>query len=48
MNAAQVEATAKDDVILLIGVVNSTAKKLEAETATKNVASVKAVVEKLN
>lgn len=47
LNAAEVGVTAKDGVITLTGVVNSYAKKSEAETAAKNVAGVKAVVEKL-
>lgn len=47
LNAAEVGVTAKDGVITLTGVVNSYAKKSEAEMAAKNVAGVKAVVEKL-
>lgn len=47
LNAAEIGVTAKDGVITLTGVVNSYSKKLEAESATKNVAGVKAVVEKI-
>lgn len=47
LNAAEIGVTAKDGVITLTGVVNSFAKKSEAEMATKNVAGVKAVVEKI-
>jgi osmotically-inducible protein OsmY len=47
LNAAEVGVTAKDGIITLTGVVDSFAKKMEAETAAKNVAGVKAVVEKL-
>ncbi|MEO6302597.1 MAG: BON domain-containing protein [Bacteroidia bacterium] len=45
LNAAEVGVTAKDGVVTLTGVVDSYAKKLEAETAAKNVVGVKAVVE---
>ena len=47
LNAAEIGVTAKDGVITLTGVVNSYAKKSEAEMAAKNVAGVKAVVEKI-
>ena len=47
LNAAEIGVTAKDGVITLTGSVNSYAKKSEAEMATKNVAGVKAVVEKI-
>jgi osmotically-inducible protein OsmY len=47
LNAAEIGVTAKDGVITLTGVVNSFAKKSEAEMAAKNVAGVKAVVEKI-
>lgn len=47
LNAAEIGVTAKDGVITLTGVVNSYAKKLEAEDAAKNVSGVKAVVEKI-
>ncbi len=47
LNAAEIGVTAKDGIITLTGVVNSFAKKSEAESAAKNVAGVKAVVEKI-
>ncbi len=47
LNAAEIGVTAKDGVITLTGVVNSFAKKSEAEMAAKNIAGVKAVVEKI-
>jgi osmotically-inducible protein OsmY len=47
LNAAEIGVTAKDGVITLTGVVDSYTKKSEAEDAAKNVAGVKAVVEKL-
>ena len=47
LNAAEIGVTAKDGIVTLTGVVDSYAKKLEAEDATKNVAGVKAVVEKI-
>lgn len=47
LNAAEIGVTAKDGVITLTGVVNSYAKKLEAEDAAKNVAGVKAVAEEI-
>lgn len=47
LHAAEIGVTAKDGVISLTGTVDSYAKKLEAEHATKNVAGVKAVVEKI-
>jgi len=47
LNAAEIGVTAKDGVITLTGVVNSFAKKEEAEEAAKNVAGVKVVVEKI-
>ena len=45
LHAAEIGVTAKDGIITLTGIVDSYAKKLEAETAAKNVAGVKAVVE---
>ncbi|MEO5991378.1 MAG: BON domain-containing protein [Ferruginibacter sp.] len=45
LHAAEIGVTAKDGIITLTGVVDSYAKKLEAETAAKNVVGVKAVVE---
>jgi osmotically-inducible protein OsmY len=47
LNAAEIGVTAKDGVVTLTGVVDSYLKKTEAEDATKNVAGVKAVVEKI-
>jgi osmotically-inducible protein OsmY len=47
LNAAEIGVTVKDGIVTLTGVVNSFAKKSEAEMATKNVAGVKAVVEKI-
>jgi osmotically-inducible protein OsmY len=47
LNAAEIGVTVKDGVVTLTGVVDSYAKKLEAENASKNVAGVKVVVEKL-
>jgi len=47
LNAAEIGVTAKDGVVSLTGVVDSYSKKLEAESAAKNVAGVKAVVEKI-
>lgn len=47
LNAAEIGVTAKGGVITLTGVVDSYAKKLEAEDAAKSVAGVIAVVEKI-
>ena len=47
LNAAEIGVTAKDGVVSLTGVVDSYAKKTEAEDAAKNVAGVKALVEKI-
>ncbi|HBX49652.1 MAG TPA: ornithine aminotransferase [Bacteroidales bacterium] len=47
LNAAEIGVIAKDGVVTLSGVVDSYMKKTEAETAAKNVAGVKAVVEKI-
>ena len=47
LNAAEIGVTVKDGVVTLAGVVDSYTKKLEAEDAAKNVAGVKAVVEKI-
>ena len=47
LKAAEIGVTAKDGVITLTGVVDSYVKKTEAEEAARNVAGVKAVVEKL-
>lgn len=47
LNAAEIGVTAKDGVITLTGTVDSYYKKVEAETAAKNVAGVKAVAEEI-
>lgn len=47
LNAAEIGVTAKNGVVSLTGVVDSFAKKTEAEDAAKNVAGVTAVVEKI-
>jgi len=47
LNAAEIGVTAKDGIITLTGVVDSFAKKTEAEDAAKNVKGVEAVVEKI-
>jgi osmotically-inducible protein OsmY len=47
LNAAEIGVTVDDGVVTLTGVVDSYIKKSEAEDATKNVAGVKAVVEKI-
>jgi osmotically-inducible protein OsmY len=47
LNAAEIGVTAKDGVVSLTGVVDSYAKKNEAEDAAKNVAGVTALVEKI-
>ncbi|RKR84695.1 osmotically-inducible protein OsmY [Mucilaginibacter gracilis] len=47
LNAAEIGVTAKDGVVTLTGTVDSYAKKIEAEDATKNVAGVKAVAEEI-
>ena len=47
LNAAEIGVTAKDGVVSLTGVVDSYSKKTEAEDAAKNVAGVKALVEKI-
>jgi len=47
LSAAEIGVTAKDGVITLTGTVDSYWKKTEAEVAAKNVAGVKAVVEKI-
>ena len=45
--AAQIGVTAEDGIVTLTGTVDNYAKKVEAEGAAKNVAGVKAVVEKI-
>jgi osmotically-inducible protein OsmY len=47
LNAAEIGVTAKSGVVSLTGVVDSYAKKNEAEDAAKNVAGVTALVEKI-
>jgi osmotically-inducible protein OsmY len=47
LHAAEIGVTAKDGIVTLTGTVDSYAKKIEAEDATKKVAGVKAVVEKI-
>jgi osmotically-inducible protein OsmY len=47
LNAAEIGVTAKDGVVSLTGVVDSYAKKMEAEHAAKKVIGVKALVEKI-
>ncbi len=47
LNAAEIGVTAKDGIVTLTGTVDSYAKKLEAETAAKNVAGVTALVENI-
>ena len=47
LNAAEIGVTAKDGVVTLTGTVDSYRKKMEAEEAAKNIAGVKAVVEKI-
>lgn len=47
LSAAEIGVIAKDGVVTLTGIVDSYAKKMEAETAAKSVVGVKAVVEKI-
>ncbi len=47
LNDAEIGVTAKDGVVSLSGVVDSYAKKMEAENAAKKVIGVKALVEKI-
>ena len=47
LDAAEIGVTAKEGVVSLTGVVDSYAKKLEAENAAKRVIGVKALVEKI-
>jgi osmotically-inducible protein OsmY len=47
LNAAEIGVTVKDGVVTLTGIVDNYNKKIEAEKATKNVAGVKAVIEKI-
>ncbi len=47
LNAAEIGVTAKDGIVSLTGVVDSYAKKMEAENAAKKVIGVKALVEQI-
>lgn len=47
LHAAEIGVTVKDGVVSLTGVVDSYAKKMEAENAAKKVIGVKALVEKI-
>ncbi|MBC7412778.1 MAG: BON domain-containing protein [Bacteroidia bacterium] len=47
LNAAEIGVIVKDGIVTLTGSVDSYAKKIEAETVTKHVAGVKAIVEKI-
>ena len=47
LNAAEIGVTVKDGLVTLTGTVDNYSKKLQAECAAKNVAGVKAVVEKI-
>ncbi|MEO0059398.1 MAG: hypothetical protein RLZZ312_1045 [Bacteroidota bacterium] len=47
LNAAEIGVTVKDGVVSLTGIVDSYAKKIEAENATKKVVGVKAIVENI-
>jgi osmotically-inducible protein OsmY len=47
LHSAEIGVIVKDGIVTLTGTVNSYMKKSEAEKATKNVAGVKAVVEKI-
>lgn len=47
LHSAEIGVTVKDGVVSLTGVVDSYAKKMEAECATKKVIGVKAIVEKI-
>lgn len=47
LHAAEIGVTVKDGVVTLTGIVDNYVKKMEAETATKNVKGVKAVIEKI-
>ncbi len=48
LNAAEIGVIVKDGVVTLTGVVDSYAKKEEAENAAKSVTGVKVVVEKID
>jgi osmotically-inducible protein OsmY len=47
LHAAEIGVTAKDGIITLLGTVDHYAKKKQVEKAAKNVAGVKAIVEKI-
>jgi len=47
LHAAEIGVTVKDGIVTLTGIVDNYMKKTQAETATKNVGGVKAVVEKI-
>jgi osmotically-inducible protein OsmY len=47
VNASEIGVTVKDGIVTLTGTVDNYLKKTEAEDAAKNVAAVKAVVEKI-
>lgn len=47
LNAAEIGVTAKDGIVTLSGIVDSYAKKKEAENATKKVIGVRALVENI-
>jgi osmotically-inducible protein OsmY len=47
LNAAEIGVTVKDGIVTLTGIVDNYSKKTEAEDAAKNVAGVKAIVEKI-
>ena len=47
LNAAEIGVTVKDGMVTLTGTVDTFAKKMEAEDATKKVAGVKAVIEEI-
>ena len=47
LNTAEIDVTVKDGVVTLTGTVDSYFKKSEAEDTAKNVAGVKAIVEKI-
>jgi len=47
LNAAEIGVTAKDGIVSLTGVVDSYAKKMEAENAAKKVVGVRALVENI-
>lgn len=47
LSVAEIGVTVKDGIVSLTGVVDTYVKKLEAETAAKNVTGVRAVVEKI-